>query len=150
MSLGQICNRETVIIGKDESITAAARLMREFHVGSVVVVEETERGNKPVGIVTDRDLVVEILAAELDPGVVSVGDIMSFELTTAREDEPTWEALQRMRNKGVRRMPIVDQDGLLVGIISTDDLLELLAEELGQLVRIIGREREREARARGA
>ncbi len=150
MSLGQICNRETVVIGKDESIITAARLMREFHVGSVVVVEETERGNKPVGIVTDRDLVVEILAAELDPGVVSVGDIMSFELATARDDEPTWEALQRMRNKGIRRMPIVDQDGLLVGIISTDDLLELLAEELGQLVRIIGREREHEARARGA
>ncbi len=86
MSVGEICNRDTVVIGKEESIVAAAKLLRQFHVGSVVVVDR-DNGIKPVGILTDRDLVVEILAAELDPNTVSVGDIMSYELTTAREDE---------------------------------------------------------------
>lgn len=149
MSLGQICNRETIVIGKDESILEAAKLMREHHVGSVVVVESGVSGVRPIGIVTDRDLVVEILAAELDPATVSIGDIMSFDLVTGRENEMLWDALQRMRVRGVRRMPVVDQDGTLLGIITSDDLLEALTAELSQLVKLVGREREREARARG-
>jgi CBS domain-containing protein len=149
MSVGQFCNRDTVIVRKDESIVEAAKLMREFHVGSVVVVEDAEGGVKPVGILTDRDLVVEILAAELDPNAVTVGDIMSYELTAAQEDDGLWDVLQRMRAKGVRRMPIVNGQGILAGILSSDDLLELLAEEFGQLVRIISKEREREQSTRG-
>lgn len=149
MSIGQICNRDTVIVRKDESVVDAAKLMREFHVGSVVVVEDAEGGVKPVGILTDRDLVVEILAAELGPNTVAVGDIMSFELATAQENDGLWDTLQRMRAKGVRRMPVIDAQGFLTGILSSDDLLELLAEELGQLVRIIGKERQREQDTRG-
>jgi CBS domain-containing protein len=149
MSVGQICNRDTVIVRKDDSIVEAAQLMREFHVGSVVVVEDAAEGAKPVGILTDRDLVVEILAAGLDPNAVAVGDIMSYELTTAREDEGLWETLQRMRAKGVRRLPVVTDRGSLVGIVTSDDLLELLAGELGQLVKIARKEREREQTARG-
>jgi CBS domain-containing protein len=149
MSVGQICNRDTVIVHKEESIVDAAKLMREFHVGSVIVVEDAEGGVKPVGILTDRDLVVEILAAELDPNAVSVADIMSFELVTAHEADGLWDTLQRMRAKGVRRMPVVNAEGLLTGILSSDDLLELLAEEFGQLVKIIGKERQREQNTRG-
>lgn len=149
MSVGQICNRDTVIVRKGESIIDAAKLMREFHVGSVVVVEDAEGGVRPIGILTDRDLVVEILAAELDPETVSIGDIMSYELTMAGEDDGLWASLQRMRTKGVRRMPVVSCEGLLVGIVTSDDLLELLAEELGQLVKISGSEREREQSRRG-
>lgn len=144
MSVGQICNRDTVIVRRDDSIVDAAKIMREFHVGSVVVVEDAGTCTKPVGILTDRDLVVEILAAELDPGTVSVGDIMSYELTTAQEDDGLWDTMRRMRTKGVRRMPVVDGEGMLVGILSSDDLLELLADEFGQLVRISGHEREQE------
>lgn len=149
MSVGQICNRDTVIVRKEDSIIEAAKLLREFHVGSVVVVEDTAGGVKPVGILTDRDLVVEILAAELDPATVSVGDIMSYELTTAREEDGLWDVLQRMQSKGVRRVPVVNAEGLLAGILTSDDLLELLASELGQLVKVIGRERQREESARG-
>lgn len=149
MSVGQICNRDTVIVRKDESIVDAAKLMREFHVGSVVVVEDVESGTRPVGILTDRDLVVEILAAELDPETVTVGDIMSYELTTARDDDGLWDTLRRMRAKGIRRMPVVNAEGLLTGILTSDDLLELLAEELGQLVKISGNEREQEQSRRG-
>jgi CBS domain-containing protein len=149
MSVGQICNRDTVIVRKEESIVDAAKLLREFHVGSVIVVEDAPDGVKPVGILTDRDLVVEILAAELDPTAVTVGDIMSFELATAGENDGLWDTLQHMRAKGVRRMPVVNGQGLLVGILSSDDLLELLAEEFGQLVKIIGKERQREQDTRG-
>ncbi len=148
MTIGQICNRDTVIVRKDDSIAAAAQLMREFHVGSVVVVEEAE-GAKPIGILTDRDLVVEVLAAELGPETVSVGDIMSYELATAQEDDDLWSTLQRMRAKGVRRMPVVNRLGALVGIVSSDDLLEFLVGELGQLVKVFSKEQEREQATRG-
>jgi CBS domain-containing protein len=106
-------------------------------------------GAKPVGIITDRDLVIEILAAELDPNAVTVGDIMSYDLTTAREEDGLWETLQRMRVKGVRRIPVVNQQGLLAGILTSDDLLEILAGELTELVKIIGKEQEREQKTRG-
>ena len=149
MSVGQLCNRDTVIIRKDESIVDAAKLMRAFHVGSVIVVEDVEGGVKPVGIATDRDLVVKILAAELDPGAVAVGDIMSYELATAHEADGLWDTMQRMRNRGVRRMPVIDAQGPLAGTLSSDDLLELLAEEFGQMVKVIGRERQREEETRG-
>lgn len=149
MSVGQICNRDTVIVRKEESIVDAAKLMREFHVGCVIVVEDVEHGAKPVGVLTDRDLVVEILAAELDPDTVAVGDIMSYELVTAGENDGLWDTLQRMRAKGVRRMPVVNAEGCLAGILTSDDLLELLAEEFGQLVKVIGKERQREQDIRG-
>jgi CBS domain-containing protein len=150
MSVGQFCNRDTVILRKEDSIVDAAKVMREFHVGSAIVVEDSTGGVKPVGIVTDRDLVVEILAAELDPGAVTIGDIMSYDLVTAREEDGLWETLQRMRIKGVRRIPVVDQQGLLAGILTSDDLLEILAGELTELVKIIGKEQERERRTRGS
>jgi CBS domain-containing protein len=149
MSVGQFCNRDTVILRKEDSIIEAAKLMREFHVGSAVVVEDSVSGAKPVGIITDRDLVIEILAAELDPNAVTVGDIMSYDLTTAREEDGLWETLQRMRVKGVRRIPVVNQQGLLAGILTSDDLLEILAGELTELVKIIGKEQEREQKTRG-
>ncbi|CAL1240012.1 CBS domain-containing protein [Candidatus Methylocalor cossyra] len=148
MSVGEFCNRETVVVRKEESIVTAARLMREYHVGSVVVVEDADPGPKPIGIVTDRDLVVEILAAELDPNAVAIGDIMSYQLTTARDSDGLWDTLQRMRLQGVRRVPVVNAAGALVGILTSDDLLELLSDELGQLARIVNRERQREQATR--
>ncbi|QXP84627.1 CBS domain-containing protein [Methylococcus sp. ANG] len=149
MSIGQFCIRDTVIVKKDDTIVEAAKVMREHHVGSVVVVEESEGGCKPLGILTDRDLVVEILAEEVAPDAVTVGDIMSFELVTAREQDGLWETLQRMRANGVRRIPVVDDRGVLVGIISADDYLEILSAELGELAKLLGREKGREERTRG-
>jgi CBS domain-containing protein len=93
-------------------------------------------------------LVVEILAQELSPDTVTVGDIMSFEIMTARDDESIWDTLQKMRIKGVRRMPVVNQRGGLVGIVTLDDLLELLTDELAGLAKTISREQERERIAR--
>jgi len=148
MSVGQFCNRETVIVRKQDSIVETAKLMRQNHVGSVIVVDDQSEFVKPVGIVTDRDLVLEVLAAEIDPEKVTVGDLTSYELVTANEDDGLWETIQRMRTKGVRRMPVVDRKGQLVGIIAIDDLLEILATELHELTKVIGREHVREEKTR--
>jgi CBS domain-containing protein len=101
-----------------------------------------------VGIVTDRDAVVEVMATGLDPNTITVGDIMVQDLVTARESEGVLETMQIMRYKGVRRLPIVGKSGELIGIVSIDDLLEVLAEELSELAKIIAREQARETTTR--
>ena len=148
MPVGEYCNREVIVTDKETGIREAARLMREHHVGDLIVVERRENKNIPVGIVTDRDLVVEVLAAEVSPEAVSVGDVMSFELTTVREEESLWDALECMRRAGVRRMPVVNADGNLEGIVTADDVLELLAEGLTGFVKIVKRELQREVEQR--
>ncbi len=145
MAVGELCNREVVIAEKNLGVTEAARLMRRHHVGDLVVVDGDR---KPVGIVTDRDIVVEVVAAGVNPEVLSLVDIMGPSLATVRDGEGVFEALRYMRDKGVRRMPVVDAAGALVGILTLDDLLGLLAEELGELAKLVSHEREREASAR--
>jgi CBS domain-containing protein len=144
MAVGEICNREVVIAEKALSVVDAARLMRTHHVGDLVVVE----GRHPVGIVTDRDIVVEVVAAGVNPEALAVADIMGPEVATVRESEGLFEALRYMRDKGVRRVPVVDREGGLVGILTLDDLLSLLAEEMTELAKLVSHERQREASAR--
>lgn len=148
MGLSDICNRSVVVTLAKTSVQDAARLMREHHVGSLVVVEETARGRRPVGIVTDRDVVVEVVAVGVAPGTVTVGEIMVPELVTALEADEAWDAIRLMRERGVRRLPVVADDGLLVGIVTVDDLLELIAEQIGDLCRVAAAEQTREARSR--
>lgn len=147
MSIGQICTRETVMIRHNESVLSAARLMREHHVGSVVVVTETATGAKPVGILTDRDLTLEIIATGLDPALVTAGDVVRADLLTGHEDDGIWVTLQRMQGAGIRRLPVVNASGALMGLLSMDDLLELLAGELGDMVKLIRHEREHETKS---
>ena len=148
MPVGEICNREVVITGKAVAVVAAAQLMRTHHVGDLVVVEEQGGRKVPVGIVTDRDIVVEVVAAGVNPDALKVGDIMGPGVATVRESEGVFEALRHMRDKGVRRMPVVDSHGGLVGILTLDDLLSLLAEEMTELAKLVSHERQREAAAR--
>lgn len=148
MTTGKVCTRDTIIAGRDATITEVAQLMREHHVGDVVIVEEQGGATVPVGIVTDRDLVIEILAEALSPEDVAIGDIMSFELVTARENDSLWDTMQQMRIHGVRRLPVVDDRGGLVGIVALDDLLELLADELAALAKTVGREQQQEKQRR--
>jgi CBS domain-containing protein len=122
--------------------------MRKHHVGDLVVVEERGGLKQPVGIVTDRDIVVEVVAAGVNPDALKVGDIMGPEVATVRETEGLFEALRYMRDKGVRRMPVVDREGGLVGILTLDDLLSLLAEEMTELAKLVSHERQREATVR--
>ncbi len=144
MTLGQICNRETVIAWRETSIAEAARLMRAHHVGDLVIIEKRNGRSVPVGILTDRDLVIEILAKDVDPTTVTAGDAMSDRLVTARETDSLFESLKRMRAQGVRRMPVVDAEGGLVGIVTADDFLDLLAEEISALAQLVTREQARE------
>lgn len=148
MASGEICNREVVIVSRQTSISEAAWLMRENHVGDVVVVSEEDGRRKPVGIVTDRDVVMDVVASGLDPEHLTVEEIMAPELATVQEKTGVFEAIRYMRDKGVRRMPVVGSDGELIGILSLDDLLELLSEEMGALARLVVRERDREVRIR--
>ncbi|HER62893.1 MAG TPA: CBS domain-containing protein, partial [Desulfobacteraceae bacterium] len=103
---------------------------------------------KPVGILTDRDIVVELLATEVPLDAVSVGDVMTFTLVTAREQDSIWDTLQSMRTKGIRRVPVVNDQGGLEGILSVDDLLELLAEELILLAKVPVRQQMHEEKTR--
>lgn len=148
MTIGTICNRNTVFTTRNSSIVDAAQLMRDHHVGDLVVVDEQAGRRVPVGIVTDRDLVIEILARQVEPESVTIGDVMSGELVTARESDGLFDTLQRMRTKGVRRVPVVDAGGALAGIVAVDDFLDLLAEEISALARLVSREQARERTAR--
>lgn len=144
MFVGEVCNREVVILRKDESILDAVKLMRENHVGSVVVTEEAGGQCNPVGILTDRDIVVEVLAEGVKLGEVNVGDVMSYELTTIGENADVKDAIELMRSKGVRRIPVVNDTGALVGIMAVDDVVEFIAEELSDLANIITLEQGKE------
>jgi CBS domain-containing protein len=148
MTIGTICNREVVVARKDAAVQEAAQLMRQYHVGDLVVVEDRGAVRIPVGILTDRDLVVEVLAKGVAPDTVTAGDIMTTDIVTGHESDSIWATLQRMRTKGIRRLPVVDGAGGLVGILTMDDLLELFAGELADLSKLISREQDREKAAR--
>jgi len=148
MTVGEFCNREVVIAERETTIVEAAKLMRKYHVGDLVVVDRREEMNIPVGIITDRDIVVEIIAGEVSLDSACTGDVMSFELTTAKEHDGILEALQKMRGLGIRRMPVVNDRGGLEGILAVDDVLELLAEELTLLASAATQGQEKEKKLR--
>lgn len=150
MSVSEICNRRVVVMQRDETVSEAAKLMRQHHVGDVVVVEDRNGTRVPVGIVTDRDLVMEIMAFELDPAIITVGDIMEKELVTLKETTGIFDAIQYMRHRTVRRLPIVDENDGLIGILTLDDLLELLSEEFLAIAKLVGDERQKESRHRSS
>ena len=148
MSVAEICNREVVSVEKNTSIVEASKIMRNTHTGSLVIVDAEGKESKPLGIITDRDLVIEVIAKEADLESVTVGDIMGPELLTARENDGIWETILRMRAMGVRRLPVINTKGFLMGILSMDDLLEFLASELSDLAKLIKREANREKEIR--
>ena len=148
MAIGEICNREVVFAQREMTVLEASRLMRQYHVGDLVVIDESAGKRVPVGLVTDRDIVLEIVCMELDASVLTVGYIMGLELAMVRESEGVFETMRYMRAKGVRRLPVVDAHGGLVGIVTLDDLLEILAEEMNELARLVATERRRESQTR--
>lgn len=133
MNIGELCQRNVVYSYRHVVLSEAARLMREQHVGSIVVVDETDRGRIPVGMLTDRDIVVAVVARDLDARTLSVADAMSGDPATVRDDSTIADTLRLMRRRGVRRVPVVSRDGALVGIVALDDVLGSLAQELGEL-----------------
>ena len=146
MQIGKICKRKVVCCGLDATALEAAQTMRTEHVGDIVVIDDRDGRRRPVGIVTDRDLIVQVVAKAVDPTSVCASEVMGPELIVAEEHEDIYETVQRMRWKGVRRVPIVNAQGDLIGIASADDLTEVLSEALADVVRISSRQRTFEER----
>ena len=140
MTVGTICNRNVLTIRQNQDLDDAVALMRSEHVGDVVVVEERQLHRFPIGILTDRDILLKVLAQRLTLSDVDIADVMSFDLVTALETEPLAEALERMRNYGVRRLPVVNRENQLVGILTLDDVMQRLARELALVSAIIANE----------
>ena len=144
MSLGRVCTREVDVAAADESVLYAAERMHQRSVGTLVVVDEVQR---PVGIVTDRDLLVRVLAEGKEPNETLVGQVMTRPAATALEDTPIEMALERMAASGFRRMPVVDHNGKLVGLVTLDDILLLLGKELSQAGKVLAQQTPRTAAA---
>jgi CBS domain-containing protein len=148
MPIGDVCTREVLVATPETTAAEAAHLMRQHHVGDLIVVRGEEGNRVPTGIVTDRDIVLSVIATGLDPKVFTLGDLVTEKLITVHEDLGIFETIQKMRSKGIRRMPVVDDKGKLVGIVSVDDLIQLLGQELSELGRLISREQAKEAVAK--
>ncbi len=148
MTAGAFCNRKVIVTGADTPIYEAAGLMREHHVGCLVVVEAGDVGDEPIGLVTDRDIVVEVIAQNINPDTLQTGDIMAADPICVHEDESLWNTIKRMSAHGIRRLPVIDNAGALVGLLAVDDLLDLLSVELSQLTTLFLREQKREMETR--
>ena len=148
MFIGEICNRNVIIATRNTSVTELAQLMREHHVGSIVIVEQQNECNIPVGIITDRDLVIELVSKDVDIQSITAGDIMSSELVTVRESNHVYDTLKLMRGKGIRRIPVINDENVLIGILTVDDLLDVVISELDDIVNIVAIEQKREKQLR--
>lgn len=148
LTVGEICTRSVIIAFRETAVGEAARLMREQHVGCLVVVDTVAGRRAVVGLLTDRDIVTAVVAPGLAPASLRVEDVMCTDLVTAREDDSLIDLMRLMRHKGVRRVPVLGAQDELVGIASLDDVLAILAEELGLLVGAIDREGQRERQMR--
>jgi CBS domain-containing protein len=148
LNVGDVCTRDVSYAYRSTSVNEAARMMRERHVGSLVVVDETDQGRVVAGMLTDRDIVTSIVAKDVDPRIVRIDDAMSRDLVTAREEDSILDVLAVMRRKGVRRVPVVDGNGALTGLVALDDVLGLVADELRLVVQAIESGRKREPTAR--
>ncbi len=139
-TLASLCKQPVRVVTPETTIRSAAKMMREHHVGALIIVDKDTSAPKPIGIVTDRDIVVAIVALELDPDIFLVDDLLDRPLIVAKAEQRIREGLELMRSKGVRRLPLVDKAGKLMGIVTLDDLLGELAKDMNCLSEIVERE----------
>lgn len=147
MNVGQVCGRHVVTVLPGSELVAAAGLMREKHIGYLVVVE-SEWMRRPVGVLTDRDIVVSVVAKNVDPASLTVGDVMTSRVVATDEQGPLDAALVQMRRNGVRRLPVLGPEGEVVGVLSIDDALQAIMYELDNAAGSIRLEREVERATR--
>jgi CBS domain-containing protein len=148
MNIGEICTRRLVTADKDASLQQAAALMREQHVGTLVVVASGPEGVHAVGIVSDRDIVVEAVARGLDMTQTPLGRLAQGKLAVVPAAGGVGEAIDSMKTRGVRRLLVAGEGGELVGIVSLDDLVDAVAHEMAQLAHVARAGIEREATER--
>jgi signal-transduction protein with cAMP-binding, CBS, and nucleotidyltransferase domain len=151
MKVREFCSRVVVVAEPSTDLREAARMMRDDHVGALVVIERQGARTRPVGIVTDRDIVVGVVAASgVRPESLTVRDVMCADLATISENDGVFEAVDAMRDRGARRLPVVAHDGTLVGMLALDDLLRVIAMELAGLNEAVRASTAREAHERRA
>lgn len=142
MVVPELPKSSVVSVTPDTSVDEVTEIMEDQKIGSVVVVED----NRPTGIVTDRDLVLKVLRTDRDPLATAVGEVMTGDLVTQQQGMGFFTALRKMSENGIRRMPIVDESGELVDIVSLDDLIRLLTEELTEVAHVAETESTRDVR----
>jgi len=144
MTVSDYCERNIALLTRDASLQEAAMMMRIHHLGEVIVIDKLNGKNIPVGVVTDRDLVIEIMALEVDVEQISVGNIMSLELITVRQDNNLSDTLDIMQQHGVRRLPVIDNSGSLLGVINIEVILKVLCQDLSKMLTLFNNERDNE------
>lgn len=149
MRIADVCTRSAVHIAVSASVREAAETMRKRHVGSLVVVEAPNGELLPVGIVTDRDIAIGVVAAGVDPDSLVVGDVMSRNLAVCGQDQSLFDAIRVMRARGVRRLPVLDYKGGLAGMLTADDIYAALSVQVHELSYALVREQVREMATRG-
>lgn len=145
MEVGEICTRSVISVRGDETVQTAAAKLRRFHVGDLVVIDAARERPYPIGLLTDRDIAVGVVAST--PEMVSTltcSDVLSFDPITVNETDDVFAAVEQMVEAAVRRLPVVDERGELVGILSMDDVLGLLSRTFGKLASIPRSQREEE------
>lgn len=148
MRVLEVLTGEVAVVRRHEPILGAIRRMRDEHVGALVVVDESDL-RRPIGMLTDRDIVVGIFAKdETHIGTLEVGDVMTPDLVTATSDEDVGDVLRRMRSFGVRRVPVVDERGALEGIVSIDDVIGAISDALADAASLVSNQRRRESERR--
>lgn len=145
---GSLCTRDVKTAFRKDDLSTAARRMREHHVGALVVVDEADGQRRPVGMLTDRDIVTAAVAHGIHPSTLSVEDVMSSRLITAREDDSILTLLHSMRTHGLRRLPVLDTRDQLVGLVARDDLIDELTRSLSMAVAVVPASKNHEQRQR--
>jgi CBS domain-containing protein len=149
MNISDLYTREVMHIRPQRSVQEAAETMRRCHVGALVVTERPNGEDVPIGIVTDRDIAIAVVAAGVDPAAVTVNDVMTRNVVTCTERQDLFDALASMHRHGVRRLPVVNAHGGLVGMFTADDAFGVLGEMMRELSRALTREQVREMEQRG-
>jgi len=137
MTAAELCVRNVIVSDRRLALAEAARLMREQHVGCLVVVDETANGRQVAGLLTDRDIVTAVVAREVAASTLRVEDVMSDEVVCVGEDDSLHEVLATMQRRRVRRVPVTGPQRRLVGMIAADDVLRALTNELQALAQVL-------------
>jgi len=148
MRIADICTSNPIHIAASASVRDAASLMRHRHVGALVVLGTANGDRAPVGILTDRDIVVSLVVEGVDPDTLQVSDVMTREVATCGEDQDLFDAIGTMRRNGVRRLPVLDAAGELTGMVSADDIYGAIGAHLSELGQALTREQVREMQTR--
>ena len=147
MKVGDVCTRGVRVVVPNLALATAAREMSQHHIGALLVVEPGAVKRRPIGILTDRDILIGQLARSADLFCLTVGDVMTRNPLVVHTDMSVQGAIQALNAQSVRRAPVLDRDGALIGIVTLDDLLPVICNELAAIGSLVGTQARYEADA---